>query len=217
MRHGYTNVTERRDGAVYKTYDGPDARARCAAEVRALTQLHGVVPVPAVISNRPAVLVTAYVAGEHGQDLLDAGRAHEVLTGCGTMLRQLHEVDPAVFGAAAESGVIRHGDFGPNNILFDPETMAVTAILDWEFSGIGAAIEDIAWCEWIVRMHHPDAVTALPAFFNAYGWTPPWEERKRVMLARCRWLEFFCKRWDPNSGSVHQWQARTVTTATWDS
>ncbi|MFN2559820.1 MAG: phosphotransferase [Jatrophihabitans sp.] len=216
MRHGYTNVTERRGDAVYKTYAGPDAPARCATELRALTQLHGVVPVPAVISNSPGVLVTGYVSGQHGQDLLDAGRAHDVLTGCGRVLRRLHEVDPAVFAPGAESGVIRHGDFGPNNVIFDSDTMAVTALLDWEFSGIGAAIDDIAWCEWIVRMHHPDAVEALPAFFVAYGWTPAWDERKRAMLNRCRWLESFCKRWGPRSPGVHQWQVRTATTASWE-
>jgi aminoglycoside phosphotransferase (APT) family kinase protein len=58
---------------------------------------------------------------------------------------------------------------GPNNVLFDLGTMAVTALLDWEFSGIGEAIDDIAWCEWIVRVHHPDAVSAMPAFSMRTG------------------------------------------------
>jgi aminoglycoside phosphotransferase (APT) family kinase protein len=215
MRHGYTNSTERRADLVHKTYDGPNAHQRCAAELRALTTLEKVLPVPAVISNGPGALVTAYVAGEHGQDLIDAGRAQEVLTGCGTVLRQLHELDPAILEPGAD-GVIRHGDFGPNNVLFDPDTMAVTAVLDWEFSGIGAAIEDIAWCEWIVRMHHPDAVGTLPAFFDAYGSTPPWEQRKRAMLSRCRWLEAFCKRWDPHGVGMRDWHLRAVATASWD-
>ena len=215
MRHGYTNLTERRAGVVHKTYDGPEAQDRCAAELRALTQLHRILPVPAVISNGPGVLATAYVIGEHGQDLLDAGRAQDVLAGCGALLRQLHGLDPAILEPGAGGGVIRHGDFGPNNVLFDPATMAVTALLDWEFSGIGAAIEDIAWCEWIVRMHHPDAVGSLPAFFDAYGSTPPWEQRKRVMLSRCRWLEAFCRRWDPAGDAVRQWQVRAAATAGW--
>lgn len=89
MRHGYTNVTERRAGVVYKTYDGPDARQRCAAGLRALTRLHRVVPVPAG------------------------------------------------------------------------------------------------------------------------------ELRRRVMLIRCRWLEAFCRRWDPDGASVRQWQARAVATESW--
>jgi aminoglycoside phosphotransferase (APT) family kinase protein len=105
-----------------------------------------------------------------GQDLIEQGRAHDVLAGCGTLLRHLHDLDPAILGAGpAEGGVIRHGDFGPNNLLFDLGTLAVTAVLDWKFSGIGEAIEDIAWCEWIVRMHHPHALSAMPAFFDAYG------------------------------------------------
>jgi len=78
--------------------------------------------------------------------------------------------------------LIRHGDFGPNNVLFDPVTMRVTALLDWEFSGIGDAIDDIAWCDWIVRMHHPAATVALPKFFEAYGCTPAWEKRRSAWL-----------------------------------
>lgn len=215
MRHGYTNLTERRDGVVRKTYSGPDAHQRHLAELRALTRLHHVMPVPAVLSDEPGVLTTAYLAGEHGQDLIDAGRAQDVLAGCGTVLRRLHELDPATLEPGAGTGVIRHGDFGPNNVLFDPDTMTVTALLDWEFSGVGAAIEDIAWCEWIVRMHHPDAIGALPAFFDAYGAEPPWEQRQRAMLSRCRWLEAFCDRGDPHGAGARQWHLRAAATANW--
>jgi tRNA A-37 threonylcarbamoyl transferase component Bud32 len=218
MRHGYTNSTESRAGVVYKRYDGPDAPSRRAVELRALTHLQWVLPVPALVSTGPGVLATAYVAGSHGQDLIEEGRAHDVLAGCGTILRQLHALDPAILGAgSAEGGVIRHGDFGPNNLLFDVGTMAVTALLDWEFSGIGEAIEDIAWCEWIVRMHHPDAVNAMPAFFDAYGARPPWHERQGAMISRCRWLEAFSKRWDPDSAGAKQWQLRGQATASWQS
>lgn len=218
MRHGYTNMTESRAGVVYKTYDGPDAPARCAIELRALTRLPGVLPVPALVWSGPGMLATAYVAGAHGQDLIEQGRAHDVLAGCGTILRHLHDLDPAILGAGpTEGGVIRHGDFGPNNVLFDLGTLAVTAVLDWEFSGIGEAIEDIAWCEWIVRMHHPHAVSAMRAFFDAYGSRPPWQERKAAMISRCRWLEAFCKRWDPPSVGAQQWQLRAEATASWDS
>jgi aminoglycoside phosphotransferase len=221
MRHGYTNVTESRAGVVYKTYDGPDASARCAIELRALTHLQGMLPVPALVSAEPGMLATAYVAGAHGQDLIEQGRAHDVLAGCGTILRHLHDLDPAILGAGpAEGGVggvVRHGDFGPNNLLFDLGTLAVTAVLDWEFSGIGEAIEDIAWCEWIVRMHHPHAVSAMPAFFDAYGSKPPWQERKAAMISRCRWLEAFCKRWEPHGAAAQQWQLRAESTASWNS
>jgi aminoglycoside phosphotransferase (APT) family kinase protein len=216
VRHGYTNATERRADVIYKTFEGPDAEARSAAELRALTALRGLVPVPEVISSEPGVVVTAFVAGAHGQDLIADGRARDVLGGCGEVLRSLHALDPAILEAsAAGSDVVRHGDFGPNNVLFDPATMAVTAVVDWEFSGVGNAIEDIAWCEWIVRMHHPDAVGAMPAFFEAYGSTPSWHERKSAMLARCRWLEAFCSRSDPDGAGTKQWQLRGATTASW--
>jgi len=35
--------------------------------------------------------------------------------------------------------------------------------VDWEWAHAGNPIEDLAWCEWIVRMHHPRDVTALGA------------------------------------------------------
>lgn len=215
MRHGYTNHTALDGDVVRKTYAGPDAQLRCAAELRALTGLQHLIPVPAVISSGPSHLTTAYVAGQHGQDLIEAGRADDVLTACGALLRRLHGLDPAILGADTDAGVIRHGDFGPNNVLLDAGSTAVTALLDWEFSGIGPAIDDVAWCEWIVRMHHPGAVPALPAFFDSYGWTPPWDERKRAMLARCRFLEDFCVRWDSGGAGVQQWKERAATTALW--
>ena len=30
-----------------------------------------------------------------------------------------------------------HGDFGPQNLLIDPDSLAVTAIVDWELAGPG--------------------------------------------------------------------------------
>jgi hypothetical protein len=91
----------------------------------------------------------------------------------------------------------------------------VAAVLDWEFSGVGEAITDIAWCEWIVRMHHPAAVAELSAFFAAYGAKPPWRLRQDAMARRCRWLEDFTNRWDPNGSAVALWQQRTRTVESW--
>jgi aminoglycoside phosphotransferase (APT) family kinase protein len=62
-----------------------------------------------------------------------------------------------------------HGDFGPNNILLNPATLTVTAILDWEWAHPGEALEDLAWGEWIVRSYHGEHVSALEKFFTAYG------------------------------------------------
>lgn len=40
---------------------------------------------------------------------------------------------------------IVHHDFRPGNFLFDPDTGAVTAVLDWELAHLGDYHEDIAW------------------------------------------------------------------------
>jgi aminoglycoside phosphotransferase (APT) family kinase protein len=215
VRHGYTNRTDRIAGGVRKTYEGPDAQQRSRAEYVALTGLAGRMPVPAVIERQDdAALVIEFVEGAHGQELIDAGHSSEVLTSCGALLRRLHALDPAIVGSSQSAGVICHGDFGPNNVLLDPAGHNVRALLDWEFSGVGGAIVDIAWCEWIVRMHHPAAVDHLPAFFDAYGARPPWPIRQQAMLDRCRWLEAFARRWDADDG-VRLWQESARATADW--
>lgn len=114
-----------------------------------------------------------------------------------------------------------HGDFGPNNLLFGPlapeggATLVVVAVLDWEWAHVGRRIEDLAWCEWIIRMHHPERVGALGAFFAGYGARPGWAERHAAMLTRCRELIDFCDRWVPDGDGVAQWQSRVKVTAGW--
>ena len=41
--------------------------------------------------------------------------------------------------------VLLHGDYRTGNYLFNEETGAITAILDWEFTHIGDYHEDLAW------------------------------------------------------------------------
>jgi Ser/Thr protein kinase RdoA (MazF antagonist) len=126
-------------------------------------------------------------------------------------------LDPSLLlpGDHPSTHVVLHGDSGPNNILLDPHDYAVTALLDWEFCGVGPAIGDIAWCEWIVRMHHPNSTGSLTAFFDGYGERPTWDERRRAMVARCRSLEAFARRWDPEGDGVRAWQERARTTDAW--
>ena len=61
----------------------------------------------------------------------------------------------ALATAAGDGQVLVHGDYGPQNVLLDPATQEITAVLDWEWAHAGHPVEDIAWCEWIVRMHQP--------------------------------------------------------------
>jgi aminoglycoside phosphotransferase (APT) family kinase protein len=217
MRHGYTNTTRRMPGAVLKTYAGPDSSLRQHNEVHALRAVAGRYPVPEILDVGPDSLLLGFVPGEHGQDLVDAGHADEVLRACGLALRTLHNIDvTTVFPQSTNrQHVVTHGDFGPNNVLLDPGTFEVTAVLDWEFSAPGDAIVDAAWCEWIVRMHHPAAVTALSAFHDAYGSASPWPTRQAAMISRCLWLRDFSLRLDPEGGGAALWEDRALTTARW--
>lgn len=216
MKHGYTNRTERCGGSVRKTYLGPDARGRQDAELRALTSVQGHVPVPAVVRSGDGWLETTYISGRHGQDLVDDGAARQVLGACGRVLRRLHALDARLLDQQApEHLVIQHGDFGPNNVLLSPAADRVVGILDWELSRVGPPITDIAWCEWVIRMHHPHAVPSLDAFFDAYGAAPPWGQRQAEMVRRCERLTTFTARWDASSPAITMWRQRTRAVESW--
>ncbi len=208
VEHGYTNSTVGDGALVVKCYQGPEAAFRLGTESRYLRRLRGRLPVPRVHQITSTSLTTAYVSGAHGQDLLDDGRAVEVLTECGRLLARIHRL-----------GIV-HGDYGPQNLLLDPDTYETAAILDWEWAHPGRPVEDLAWCEWIVRSHHPEHAPLLGHFFRAYGEAygeplPAWPERHAAMLARCRDLLDFCGRWEPGGQGEKLWRDRLDTTASW--
>jgi hypothetical protein len=143
-----------------------------------------------------------------------------VLRACGTMLGRIHRIDAgeiaaALPGPAGAGHVLVHGDYGPNNVLLDPARAEITAVLDWEWAHAGDPAEDLAWCEWIVRMHHPRRVSLLGEFFGAYdGQIPPWPARQAIMADRCRSLLGFCRRQDPGGSGAAQWAHRLAVTGT---
>jgi tRNA A-37 threonylcarbamoyl transferase component Bud32 len=214
--HGYTNDTRGDREVVVKRYQGPDARGRRDRERLALSRLAGRLPVPPLRECGDDNLAMGFLPGRHGQDLIDAGHAPGVLRSCGEALRRIHAVDVAsVFPDPPAGSTLVHGDFGPNNLLFDPETLAVTAILDWEWAHPGVPVEDLAWCEWIVRTHHPAEAGAIEELFRGYGETPGWPDRQRVMVDRCTWLVEFCEQWQPGGPGAEQWRLRRKTVAGW--
>ncbi|MER6142657.1 phosphotransferase [Streptomyces sparsogenes] len=220
LKHGYTNRTVGDGAVVRKTYEGPDAELRLARERGLLTRLQGLLPVPPVRAADADALTLGFVTGVPGQEFLagDTGQAAAVLDACGTMLRRIHAIEPGVpaWGAHERGKVLVHGDFGPNNVLVDPVTFQITAVVDWEFAHPGDPVEDLAWCEWIVRTHHPEHRPALDHFFRAYGeGVPPWPVRQAAMLARCEALRRFCHRWEPNGAGVSRWRERATATAGW--
>jgi aminoglycoside phosphotransferase (APT) family kinase protein len=200
MPYSYTNHTTRSGSVVTKVYQGPDGACRCARETAAMRGLAGRVPIPEVIGSSADRLRMGFMVGVHGQELIDAGLADQVLRACGQMLRRIHAIDPALAHVEDQDrvgGVLVHGDYGPNNVLLDSAAHEVTAVLDWEWAHPGEPVEDLAWCEWIVRMHHPQDALALEGFFGAYGFAPPWAERQQAMHTQCRAMLDLCERWQP--------------------
>lgn len=219
MPHGYTNQTTRDGLVVTKSYQGPDAARRCAREAAALSALAGRLPVPPVIDSGDVTLRLSLLPGVPGQELIDDGLALPVLRACGQMLRRIHAIDPAevhVSGERDDSAVLVHGDYGPQNALLDPAAGEVTAVVDWEWVHAGDPVEDVAWCEWIIRMHHPEHLAALSSFFDAYGQRPPWPARHQAMVEQCRALLALCERWQPGGEAVRLWQHRIAATESWN-
>jgi tRNA A-37 threonylcarbamoyl transferase component Bud32 len=204
--HGYSNLSWIESGQVIKEYDAVDGPERLRVEVAALARVAEVVPVPEVVSFDPARrrATLTLMPGRHGQELIDEGCAAEVLAAAGRTLRDLQTSLPGLV----------HGDYGPQNLLFDVTAWEVSAVLDWEFAHQGDPIDDLAWAEWIVRMHHEDAVDALRSLFIGYGERPPWKLRHDAMLRRCAALAELCRARGQTLG-VEQWDRRRRTTHAW--
>ena len=216
MPHGYTHRTTRSGDVVTKAYRGPAAQAFCAREAAALTALAGLLPVPRVIARGPVTLLTALAPGSHGQDLIDGGLAEAVLAACGRVLRQIHRLAvPEALSAGQPGAVLVHGDFGPNNVLLDAGAQRVTAVLDWEWAHAGDPVEDLAWCEFIIRLHHPAEVASLAAFHASYGERPDWPRLHEAIMLRCAEMRQMCEAWQPGGASARAWAERIEIAGRW--
>jgi Ser/Thr protein kinase RdoA (MazF antagonist) len=219
LPQGYTNRTRRVPGTgiVEKVYEGRDARTRLHREAECLRLVASVLPVPAVVEQdeHRGVLRMEWIAGTPGQQLLRSGSPRAVLAATGSLLRQLQTEATSVLAAVLEGAgpVAVHGDFGPHNLLFGADD-EVVALLDWEFAYTGSALDDLAWAEWIVRMHHAEAIDALDELFDAYGTRPRWEARRKAMLVHCERVRWRCE----SEGRVEPaatWRGRLETTEQW--
>jgi aminoglycoside phosphotransferase (APT) family kinase protein len=220
LPRGYTNQTVGDASIVRKTYVEPDAAGRCEREHVALQRLARRLPVPPLLDRKDGSLTMRFVDGIHGQDLLEAGYGSKVLRATGEMLARIQDLDIAdlMDGEKTETPhrTLVHGDYGPNNLLIDPTTWKVVAILDWEWWHLGDPVEDLAWCEFIVRMFHPAQVGLLSYLFQAHGGDiPPWKTRHAAMLTKCRWHLDLYRRWDPGNPGVTKFQQLLNTASTW--
>jgi aminoglycoside phosphotransferase (APT) family kinase protein len=205
LPHGYTNHTERDHNHVLKRYTGNDASQRARTEALCLEAFSGELPVPEVISSSETTLTISFVEGAHGQDLMEQGRAKKVLFAAGEVLRKVHGLQSKV-NLPGSTETLVHGDFGPQNLLCTRDGSDVVAVLDWEWAHYGDGTEDLAWAEWIVRMHHPTETAALAALFEGYGARPPWLRRRRFMMERCALLR---------EVSSDPWEERHAITSEW--
>jgi tRNA A-37 threonylcarbamoyl transferase component Bud32 len=220
LPHGYTNRTRLvgASGIVEKAFEGRDAVVRLRREAACLRRVAAVLPVPAIVDvdEQQHVLRTRWIEGTPGQSLMRSGSPRSVLTAAGSLLRRLQRdassrLAPALEG---EGAVAVHGDFGPQNLLVGAHG-EVVALVDWEFAHLGDATEDLAWAEWIVRMHHAEAVEALDALFTAYGARPPWRTRHEAMVAHCERIRRRCQTEGLDDAHA-MWGRRVDATARWD-
>ncbi|MGH2354784.1 MAG: phosphotransferase family protein, partial [Chloroflexota bacterium] len=218
LPHGYTNLTRRRDrGSIEKRYTGSRRWQNFERELACLTHLQGLLPVPRVIDADRSVprLLVEEIRGEHGQDLIERGHGRAVLELTGTTLARLQRLPPDTVPTLMGNGaVLVHGDFGPQNMLFDLASGSVAAVVDWESARIGQRVEDLAWAEWIVRMHHPDLVGDLSLLFESSGQTPQWEDRKTWMLRQCKEILDYCES-EAMTASAQDWRTRLRQTTGW--
>ena len=206
LAHGYTNESWLDGELVVKQYRHVDAVERLGTEVTALARVAGVVPVPSVVNVDPvrARAQFTYVPGRHGQELINEGCGAQVLAAAGQTLRRLHDGVPGLV----------HGDYGPQNLLLEPGSLAVVAVLDWEFAHHGDPVEDLAWTEWIVRLHHANSARHLPALFEGYGRRPAWPLRHTTMQNRCAHFRRVClHRGDQTAAEM--WRSREQLTRSW--
>ena len=88
LRHGYTNSTATDDRTVVKRYLGPDAGQRQHNEVKALTAVAGLLPVPPIAAVAEGEITLGLTAGRPGQELLEE-QQEKVLYAVGRLALQV--------------------------------------------------------------------------------------------------------------------------------
>lgn len=96
-----------------------------------------------------------------------------------TRLSRLAERAQAVLDRVGRTSLV-HSDLNPKNVLLDPETLAVTGVLDWEFAHAGHPFADLGN---LLRFDR------APAFVDGVlaSWTSRWGTARdeALDLARC--------------------------------
>ena len=165
-----------------------------------------------MIGQDDSQLTLSFVPGVPGQEILEQ-RPDDVLFAVGRTGRTLHGLDVSAAYEIGGGAVLVHGDFGPQNMLFDPTTLQPAAVVDWEFAHPGNPVRG-SWVGGVdIRTHHPQLADSLGTMFQGYGSRPHWRQRHTAMLEKCRWALDFVHRWrGADEASVAMWQRRVEVT-----
>jgi aminoglycoside phosphotransferase (APT) family kinase protein len=128
----------------------------------------------ATLLARVHVIDLLSMIGSDALDLCLANRADAVAAAL-PALNLPSTLHNALIGGVARAGAntyarqLVHGDPGAHNILWQGR---ISALLDWEWSGYGDPLTDIAWICWTLRFRQiPASIRAV--FLRAYGQEHP--------------------------------------------
>lgn len=193
-RTGTARRSDGRDDASPETID----LVRCGAVLGKLLQaVHQTAPQPlsghlAMLSDRNA----------HLRERLDSlgfeGETLEVLRN-------------ALSSPILDRGVaLVHGDFGFHNCLWNLQTGSVASLIDWEFSGWGNPLADVAWTWWTLSFRRigPDAIDTFLRNYGhfalrALGWS---NDVVRVLVTAQ--MAHLLARTEPGSSGRREWLRR---------
>ena len=85
----------------------------------------------------------------------------------------------------------------------------------WEWAHAEGSVEDLAWCEWIIRMHHPGQTGSIGELFDGYGDRPAWPARHQAMMINCQYHLRRSKQQEPGGAGALRWQSFLSITRGW--
>lgn len=102
-----------------------------------------------------------------------------------------------------------HGDAGIHNLLWDGE---MRALLDWEWSGCGSPLFDLAWNLWTMRFRSLEARITYD-FLTAYqacASQPIQAKASELRALALSHIAFILTRSEPNTWTRAEWERRAI-------
>ncbi len=182
------------DQGIIKRYIGPGVMQRWQTELQLIETLEGQLPLPTLLNHTlEAEIHIQKMTGLPATDLITTENSPLIMAALGNALQKLQTIPvQKLHKILRGSGdVLTHGDYCLPNFIFVTQPLSLEAITEWEWAHLGEKVEDPAWMEWFVRMNMGKLIRDLPVFYEAYGVTPIWGERKDAMIMQVkRHLEF---------------------------